>query len=66
MKNIVAVVADLDTYLGKIEGTLVYVTAVASYYLYTDNAWKLLTSEQLNQRMKIYQINGEYEFRGKR
>lgn len=57
---------DLENVLGRIEGTLVYVTGESKYYLYTDSAWVMQTNEMLNQRMKVYQINGEYELRGKR
>lgn len=48
------------------EGLLVYVVSEKSYYLYTDSHWVKQTMESLNQPMKVYQVNGDYELRGKR
>ncbi len=62
----VATYADLEFYLGKKNGLLVYVTGESKYYLYEDGAWQEITIEGLNQRMKIFQVNGDYEMRGKR
>ena len=62
----VATYGELEYYEGRIEGTMVYVTDESAFYLYTDREWVLLETEDLNQRMKIYQINGDYEMRGKR
>ncbi len=57
---------DLEYYIGRNEGVLVKVLDEEKYYLYTEGAWKLMNNIDLNQRMKFYQINGEYETRGKR
>lgn len=61
-------VADLDAlaYHQKQDGILVYVTAESAYYLCSNLDWVLLTYADLNQAMKIYQVNGDYELRGKR
>lgn len=48
-------------------GYLTYVNEEEAYYLYTHNGWvKQSLGVDLDQRMRVYQINGEYEFRGKR
>lgn len=57
---------ELHDYLGRMEGVFVYVTSENKYYLYTKGEWVLQTYEMLNQRMKVYQVNGDYELRGKR
>lgn len=57
--------ADLEHHR-KGEGILVYVNAEKSYYLYTDLQWIKRELIDLNQTMKIYQVNGNYELRGKR
>jgi hypothetical protein len=62
----VATYGDLEHYLGKKDGLLVKVLDVNKYYLYMDGEWLLTEDYDLNQRMKIYQINGDYELRGKR
>ena len=62
----VATHSDLETYEGRIEGVMVWVTDEENFYLYKDREWVLLTDKDLNQRMKIYQVNGDYEMRGKR
>ena len=62
----VATYADLEYYIGRKEGVLVRVLDEDAYYLYTNGGWKLMNEDDLNQRMKFYQINGEYELRGKR
>lgn len=58
--------ADLEYYQGRNEGVLVEILDEGEFYLYTQGAWKLMQDEDLNQRMKFYQINGDYELRGKR
>lgn len=47
-------------------GYLVYVNEEETYFLYTDEGWEKQEVAQLDQRMRVYQINGEYEYRGKR
>jgi len=58
--------ADLENYPRKREGLLVKVKDEDLYYLYRNRTWTPIESEQLNQRMKIFQINGDFEMRGKR
>lgn len=57
---------DLANLSGKKEGQLIMVTNENMYYLYTDNTWQPMREYDLNQTMKIYQVNGDYELRGKR
>lgn len=57
---------ELENYLGRKNGTLVYVTNESSYYLYDGTDWNKVTEADLNQPMRWYQVNGEYELRGKR
>jgi hypothetical protein len=57
---------DLETFTPKYEGTLVYVTDEIKYYLYTNNEWVAQSAEDINQPMKVYEVNGDYELRGKR
>lgn len=67
--DVTDVVADVNArndYVGRKVGTLLYVTSDASYHLFDGVVWTVLTQEDLNQRMRIYQVNGDYEFRGKR
>lgn len=56
---------ELENYPAKREGLLVKLSS-GGYYLYRNREWVLLEDKELNQRMKIYQINGDYELRGKR
>ncbi len=65
-KGEVATVDDLNAVLGKKDGLLVKVVDTSSYYLYTNYEWKKMSVDDLDQRMKIYQVNGDYELRGKR
>lgn len=46
--------------------TVVYVTDENKYYLFNSGSWDILALEDYNQPLKIYEINGLYEFRGKR
>lgn len=62
----VATYSDLSDVFAKKNGMLVYVVDEGNYYLYFDYSWILLSSDELNQKMRIYQINGDYEIRGKR
>lgn len=57
---------DLISYRGRTNNMLVYVVDEDAYYLYYDRDWTKFELEDLNQRMRIYQINGDYELRGKR
>lgn len=58
--------SQLEYYQGRNEGILVRVVDEGRFYLYTRGGWVLMQNDDLNQRMKIYQVNGDYEFRGKR
>jgi len=57
---------DLEAYLGKQEGVVVKVIDESAFYLYTKGSWVKLVDSDINQRMKVYQVNGDYELRGKR
>ena len=57
---------ELESYVGRAEGVLVKVIDENAFYLYTGGSWTIMEKEDLNQRMKVYQINGDYEMRGKR
>lgn len=57
--------SDLENYEGKRDGVLVKVGGV-DYYVYQNYQWEKVQYEALNQKMKIYQINGYYEMRGNR
>lgn len=57
--------SELENYPAKREGLLVKLQP-DGYYLYREREWVLLEEDEMNQRMKIYEINGEYEMRGKR
>ena len=62
-------VADLNalaTYVNPKFDRMVYVTAEEAYYVFLSGDWVRLELEDLNQPMRVYQINGEYELRGKR
>lgn len=56
---------ELEAYQKK-DGVLVYVTSESCYYLFEDMIWNKKETYELNQTMKIYQVNGDYELRGKR
>lgn len=66
------VIADVNTYddLFTIEGRraddTAYVLDEERYYVYTGSTWEPLSPSDYNQTFRVYQINGEYEFRGKR
>ena len=61
---------ELDSYLGKSDGILVRLINdeedEIKYFLYMDKGWHELPYEDLNKRIKIYEICGDYELRGKR
>ena len=62
----VQTVEDLNTYLGRRNGVLVKILSTEQYFLYMNKEWIEIFPGDLNQRMKVYQINGDYELRGKR
>lgn len=46
--------------------TMVYVELDDQYYVYELGGWKKITIDDLNQPMRVYQINGDYQLRGRR
>lgn len=57
---------ELDSYPNRRENTIVHITEENAYVLYKNRQWEDIPIEKLNQGMKVYQINGDYEYRGKR
>lgn len=58
---------ELDELLGLYDGMFVKVLSDGTYYKYLDREWVEQDKDKdLNQRMRVYQINGDYEIRGKR
>lgn len=57
---------DLRTYLRPRQHLMIYVNETKAFHLYEGTAWKQLDMLDLNQTMSVYQMNGEYEYRGKR
>ncbi len=66
LHDTVADLTELSEVLGKKEGMLIYVTSKNKYYLYSNFEWVETVLGDLNQAMKLYQVNGDYELRGKR
>ena len=66
IRESVATYNDLANVSSKEENIVVKTLDTGNLYLYTDKTWVLLENRDINQRMKIYQINGDYELRGKR
>ncbi len=66
VQGTVSLIADLEYFVGRKEGSLVKVTEDNNYYLFTNQIWVLADSAKLNQAMRVYEMNGEYELRGKR
>lgn len=62
----IALEQDLDTVGQRNEGTLVKCTDTGNYYQYTNYEWVKLDTTDLNQPMRVYNIVGLYELRGKR
>ena len=52
--------------VSKKNNKLVHVFSNDKYFLFTEGEWKEVLYTELNQTMKVYQINGDYEMRGKR
>lgn len=59
-------VDELDSLEGRINGVISYVENENRYYKYEAYKWSPLNDSALNQAMRVYQINGDYEMRGKR
>lgn len=63
----IPLVLDLNTVQYPKEQDMIYVTENTTYYKFEDRQWQALNvQEDLNQPMRVYQINGDYELRGKR
>lgn len=64
----VATFDDLVFYPTKAHDTLVYVLDEDTYYKYSVDVrqWLKQDAESFNQSMKVYQVNGEFEFKHKR
>lgn len=62
----VATFVDLATVAGKFEGMTVYVIDEDRYYNYENYNWVEIPPTRLNQVMKIREVVGQYEVRGKR
>ena len=61
----IVTLSDLESFQKK-NNNLVKVLDINKYYLFTNDEWIEKPYYELNQSMKIYQINGDYEMRGKR
>lgn len=62
----VATYSDLESVASKFEGMTVYVIDEDAYYNYESFEWVQLSSTRINQVMKIREVVGQYEVRGKR
>lgn len=62
----VATLDGLNGYPGRKDGIIVYVQSEESYYLYDEGVWTKIGLADVNQGMRVYQVNGDYELRGKR
>jgi hypothetical protein len=58
--------SDLNGYVNPTNQLMVWVNEQGRFYLYENTVWRLLETEDLNQPMRVYQVNGEYEYKGKR
>ena len=59
--------ADRDNWPDKYTGMVLYVLSNITFYLYNDDReWEVLDNSQMNQRMKIHQLNIDFETRGAR
>lgn len=56
----------VNNYPGKVEGMLLKETDTGGYWAWENDGWIAKTSDDLNQPMRVYSINGLYEIRGKR
>lgn len=66
LQSTVALISDLESFINPKVGNMVLVQENDTYYVYEGGDWIPLLLEDLNQPMRVYQVNGEYEFRGKR
>lgn len=56
----------LDAIDNKVEDFVAYIKAEDVYVVYKSGTWASSSLIDLNQGMKIYEVNGDYEYRGKR
>lgn len=56
----------LETHTNKREGAITLIKDENVYALYKNRAWQDISTDDINQGMKVYQVNGDYEYRGKR
>lgn len=66
VKGTVGVMEDLHHVPRKRNYHCYFVTSENAYFFYLDGQWKKLTDEQVREPMRVYEINGEYEMKGKR
>lgn len=71
--NDVENLSGLSGYIGAKEGLVVFVknatlpdNSYTKYFLFTKFNWVQVKKDDLNQPFKLYEINGQYQFRGKR
>lgn len=62
----ISTVTELDNYPSPAENTLLHVSSTGQYFIYQSHAWVEKQADELFQPMKIYEITGQYELRGKR
>lgn len=62
----VATVADLASIKNRSTGMLVYVAGIMAYYQFDGTTFVLTDVNQFDTAMRVFQMNGEYELRGKR
>lgn len=65
-KGTVSTPADLVNVGYVANNDMYYVTSDGLFHVFDDNAWMTFTREELNQPMRIYNITGTYELRGRR
>jgi len=59
-------VLSLDAVSIKLNYLTYFVTSVNAYYYYLDGVWIALSDNDIKQPMRVYEVNGEYELKGKR
>lgn len=57
---------DLYMLTGRNQDDMAYVNNEDKYYIYNNAVWEEIEPVEYNQAFRVYQINGEYEMRGKR
>ena len=62
----VATRSELEKHPAKVNGMVVKLLDEKTFMLYSDEKWTDIDRYLINQRMKVYEINGEFELRMKR